>query len=214
MSVSVCAAGTCCSERVSPLACSNQQRRSAAARPPPAKGRNASRRERRWVLYIGPADRAPLACVFLYFRAQGHCSPGAKRRVVVGVVEVPVGVNDAFHWRVAQALESLWATTAAVGDESVLFLCVVPDQDGRFPCVRDGQVGLEEAFTLAAHVRAAIAEDRDKPREAKRPIIAILTSRARLTGGVRRRPASFSRRLRRQMHTHRHGWRDILLFPW
>ena len=44
---------------------------------------------------------------------------------------------------------SVLATTAAVGDESALVLCVVPDKDGRFPCVRDGQVGLEEAFALA-----------------------------------------------------------------
>ena len=44
---------------------------------------------------------------------------------------------------------SVLATTAAVGNESALFLCVVPDKDGRFPCVRDGQVGLEEAFALA-----------------------------------------------------------------
>jgi malonate decarboxylase gamma subunit len=69
---------------------------------------------------------------------------------------------------------SVLATTTAVGNESAMFLCVVPDKNSRFPCVRDGQVGLEEAFSLATHVRAAIAEDRDKPREAKRPIIAIV----------------------------------------
>ena len=28
---------------------------------------------------------------------------------------------------------SVLATTAAVGNESALFLCVVPDKDGRFP---------------------------------------------------------------------------------
>jgi malonate decarboxylase gamma subunit len=77
---------------------------------------------------------------------------------------------------------SVLATTAAVGDESALFLCVVPDKDGRFPCVRDGQVGLEEAFALATHVRAAIAEDRDKPREAKRPIIAIVDVKSQAYG--------------------------------
>src|ERR1700735_5650664 len=67
---------------------------------------------------------------------------------------------------------SVLATTAPVGNESALFLCVVPDEDSRFPCVRDGQVGLQEAFSLAAHVRAVIAQDHDKPREAKRPVIA------------------------------------------
>jgi biotin-independent malonate decarboxylase gamma subunit len=74
------------------------------------------------------------------------------------------------------------ATTAAVGNESALFLCVVPDKDSRFPCVRDGQVGLEEAFTLATHLRAVIAEDRDQPREAKRPIIAIVDVKSQAYG--------------------------------
>src|SRR5271169_1297872 len=77
---------------------------------------------------------------------------------------------------------SVLATTAAVGNESALFLCVVPDKEGRFPCVRDGQVGLEEAFTLATHVRAVMAEDRDKPREAKRPIIAIVDVKSQAYG--------------------------------
>jgi malonate decarboxylase gamma subunit len=77
---------------------------------------------------------------------------------------------------------SVMATTAAVGDESALFLCVVPDKDGRFPCVRDGQVGLEEAYALATHVRAAIAEDRDKPRDAKRPVIAVVDVKSQAYG--------------------------------
>src|ERR1700761_3649535 len=77
---------------------------------------------------------------------------------------------------------SVLATTAAIGNESALFLCVVPDRDSRFPCVRDGQVGLEEAFALATHVRAVIAEDRDKPREAKRPIIAIVDVKSQAYG--------------------------------
>src|SRR6202050_671280 len=77
---------------------------------------------------------------------------------------------------------SVLATTAVVGNESALFLCVVPDKDSGFPCVRDGQVGLEEAFTLATHVRAAIAEDRDEPREAKRPIIAIVDVKSQAYG--------------------------------
>jgi malonate decarboxylase gamma subunit len=77
---------------------------------------------------------------------------------------------------------SVLATTAVVGDEPALFLCVIPDKDGRFPCVRDGQVGLEEAFALATHVRAAIAEDRDKPRDVKRPIIAIVDVKSQAYG--------------------------------
>src|ERR1700734_2718985 len=77
---------------------------------------------------------------------------------------------------------SVLATTASVGDESALFLCVVPDKDSRFPRVRDGQVGLEEAFALANHIRAVIAEDRDKPCERKRPIIAIIDVKSQAYG--------------------------------
>jgi malonate decarboxylase gamma subunit len=77
---------------------------------------------------------------------------------------------------------SVLATTAGVGNESALFLCVVPDRNSRFPCVRDGQVGLEEAFALATHVRAVIAEDRDKLREGKRPIIAIVDVKSQAYG--------------------------------
>ena len=35
------------------------------------------------------------------FVRKDHGSGGVKRCVVVGVVEVPVGVNDAFHRRIA-----------------------------------------------------------------------------------------------------------------
>src|SRR5271154_6270647 len=78
--------------------------------------------------------------------------------------------------------KSVLATTAGVGNESALFLCVEPDRNSRFPCVRDGQVGLEEAFTLATHVRSVIAKDRDNPREAKRPIIAIVDVKSQAYG--------------------------------
>src|SRR5258706_5469918 len=77
---------------------------------------------------------------------------------------------------------SVLATTAAVGTESALFLCVVPDKHSRFPCVRDGQLGLEEALALATHVRAVIAADRAKPREAKRHIIAIIELKSHALG--------------------------------
>ena len=40
-------------------------------------------------------------------------------RVVIGVVEVPVGVNHAFHWRVAQAIESLFEPGPGRRNESV-----------------------------------------------------------------------------------------------
>jgi malonate decarboxylase gamma subunit len=74
------------------------------------------------------------------------------------------------------------AYEAQIGDEPALFLCVVPNPSSRFPCVRDGQVGLEEAFALAHHIRGLIAEDRDKPKEQKRPIIAIVDVKSQAYG--------------------------------
>jgi malonate decarboxylase gamma subunit len=71
---------------------------------------------------------------------------------------------------------------AKIGDETALFLCVVPNPSSRFPCVRDGQVGLEEAFTLAHHLRRVIAEDREKPKAQKRPIIAIVDVKSQAYG--------------------------------
>ena len=60
---------------------------------------------------------------------------------------------------------SVLATNAPFGKQTALFLCVVPNPKSRFPCVRDGQVGLEEAYALATHIRKAIAEDSDKPKQ-------------------------------------------------
>jgi len=71
---------------------------------------------------------------------------------------------------------------AQIGDETALFLCVVPNPASRFPCVRDGQVGLEEAFTLAHHLRRVIAEDREKPKAKKRPVIAIVDVKSQAYG--------------------------------
>jgi len=74
------------------------------------------------------------------------------------------------------------ATEAQIGGQTALFLCVVPDASSRFPCVRDGQVGLEEAFTLAHHIRSFIAEDREKPTSQKRPVIAIVDVKSQAYG--------------------------------
>ena len=46
-------------------------------------------------------------------------SGSVKRRVVVGMVEVPVAVNDAFHWCIAQAIESLFEPGPGRRNESV-----------------------------------------------------------------------------------------------
>jgi biotin-independent malonate decarboxylase gamma subunit len=74
------------------------------------------------------------------------------------------------------------ASEAKIGEETALFLCVVPNPASRFPCVRDGQVGLEEAFTLAHHLRRVIAEDHAKPTAKKRPMIAIVDVKSQAYG--------------------------------
>jgi malonate decarboxylase gamma subunit len=77
---------------------------------------------------------------------------------------------------------SVLTADAQAGRETALFLCVVPNPDSRFPCVRDGQVGLEEAYALATRIREAIDEDRDKPKSEKRPIVAIIDVKSQAYG--------------------------------
>lgn len=77
---------------------------------------------------------------------------------------------------------SVLASNAEIGGEQALFLCVVPNPESRFPCVRDGQVGLEEAYTLATRVREVMEEDRAKSRSEKRPIIAIVDVKSQAYG--------------------------------
>ncbi len=78
--------------------------------------------------------------------------------------------------------KSVLSATVDFQNEPTLFICVVPNKDSRFPCVRDGQVGLEEAYTLAARIREAIAEDCDRPKLAKRPIVAIVDVKSQAYG--------------------------------
>jgi malonate decarboxylase gamma subunit len=77
---------------------------------------------------------------------------------------------------------SVLVAEAKVGNESALFLCIVPNPNSRFPCVRDGQVGLEEAYALATWIREVMALDRDKPKAEKRPIIAIVDVKSQAYG--------------------------------
>src|ERR1700723_68985 len=60
---------------------------------------------------------------------------------------------------------SVLTADAKLGDDTARFLCVVPNAQARFPCARHGEVGLEEAYTLAARVREAIDQEaRGRPR--------------------------------------------------
>ncbi|WP_242361940.1 biotin-independent malonate decarboxylase subunit gamma [Anaeromyxobacter sp. SG17] len=66
---------------------------------------------------------------------------------------------------------SVRVVDAPLGEERARFLAVVPDPGSRFPRARSGEVGLAEAWTLARHVRGAIAADADGGR---RPLVAIV----------------------------------------
>jgi malonate decarboxylase beta subunit len=72
---------------------------------------------------------------------------------------------------VASGLDSVCVADAEVGGEPARFIAVVPDAQNRFPRARTGEVGIDEGWALALHVRHAIAADRDG---ARRPIIAIV----------------------------------------
>jgi malonate decarboxylase gamma subunit len=68
-------------------------------------------------------------------------------------------------------LRSVCVADAALGGETARFIAVVPDAQNRFPRARAGEVGLDEGWALAHHVRATIAADNESTR---RPIIAIV----------------------------------------
>jgi biotin-independent malonate decarboxylase gamma subunit len=59
------------------------------------------------------------------------------------------------------------------------FLCVVPNPQARFPRAREGEVGLEEAYALAAYVRE-VADTHESG--ARRPIVAIVDVKSQAYG--------------------------------
>jgi malonate decarboxylase gamma subunit len=75
--------------------------------------------------------------------------------------------------------KSVLTADAPLGTDHARFLCVVPDPHARFPCARQGQVGLEEAYTLATRVREVIELGKNT---AKRPIIAIVDVKSQAYG--------------------------------
>ena len=75
--------------------------------------------------------------------------------------------------------KSVLTADAPLGEDNARFLCVVPDPQARFPCARQGQVGLEEAYTLATRVREVMELDKNA---AKRPIIAIVDVKSQAYG--------------------------------
>lgn len=74
---------------------------------------------------------------------------------------------------------SVLVADAKLGRENARFLCVVADHNGRFPCARHGEVGLEEAYTLAARVREITRLTNEVTKE---PIVAIVDLKSQAYG--------------------------------
>jgi malonate decarboxylase gamma subunit len=72
---------------------------------------------------------------------------------------------------IASGLSSVCVADADLGGQPARFIAVVPDAQNRFPRARGGEVGIDEGWALALHVRHAIAADHDA---ARRPIIAVV----------------------------------------
>ncbi len=68
---------------------------------------------------------------------------------------------------------SVLCVDGTVGNERVRFLAVVPNPEAKFPRAREGELGLEEGWALARHVREAVAEDGDGDRRALVSIVDV-----------------------------------------
>jgi malonate decarboxylase gamma subunit len=82
---------------------------------------------------------------------------------------------------VPTGLSSVLVADASWEGERSRLLAIVPDSLNRFPRARHGELGLDEGWALAHHVREAIAADRSGP---KRPIIAIVDVQSQAYGRV------------------------------
>jgi biotin-independent malonate decarboxylase gamma subunit len=69
------------------------------------------------------------------------------------------------------SVPSVLVADTTLQKERVRLLAIVPDPANRFPCTRQGQVGLQEGWNLAKQVRDAIKADENRE---KRAIIAIV----------------------------------------
>jgi malonate decarboxylase gamma subunit len=78
-------------------------------------------------------------------------------------------------------LGSVLVSDATWGGERVRLLAIVPDPQNRFPRARHGELGLEEGWALAHHVREAIVADHSGIR---RPIIAIVDVQSQAYGRI------------------------------
>jgi malonate decarboxylase gamma subunit len=74
---------------------------------------------------------------------------------------------------------SVLTADVPLGEDMARYVCVVPNLQARFPCARHGEVGLEEAYTLAKRVREAVEHDGGGK---KRPIVAIVDAKSQAYG--------------------------------
>src|SRR5215203_5034590 len=68
---------------------------------------------------------------------------------------------------------SVLCADRTVGDQRTRFLTVVPNAEAKFPRARSGELGLEEGWALARHVREAVAVDDDGDRRALVAIVDV-----------------------------------------
>lgn len=71
---------------------------------------------------------------------------------------------------------------ATLAGRAARYIAVVPDPDSRYPRVRNGEIGLVEAWQLARAVHEVIHDDRDA--ELKRPIVAVIDVASQAYGRV------------------------------
>jgi malonate decarboxylase gamma subunit len=69
---------------------------------------------------------------------------------------------------------SLLVADAPLAGRSARYIAVVPDLDNRFPRARSGEVGLIEGWQLARAVQELVAQDRDRERADKTPIVCVI----------------------------------------
>jgi len=94
-------------------------------------------------------------------------SPSSRGRVWFDALTGGAGV-------ISSGPRSVCVADVALGSETARFIAVVPDAQNRFPRARAGEVGLDEGWALARHVRATMAADSTDGKAARRPIIAIV----------------------------------------
>lgn len=75
--------------------------------------------------------------------------------------------------RVPDGPASVRVADGPLGEERARFVAVVPDPAGRFPRARRGELGVEEGWAIAEHVRAAVSADAQGPRRALVAIVDV-----------------------------------------